>query len=102
MALEGIQGNTLGAYQYRPRAVLISTSGIFPVYLLKPWVNLYIHSVHVVQVSCHTVYQQHSVHVVYVAVTHVFSYTVYLLHIYSVHAVHVSVTQFICYVHTCI
>ena len=41
MALEGIQGNTLGAYQYRPRAVLISTSGIFPVYLLKPWVNLY-------------------------------------------------------------
>ena len=26
------------------RAVLISTSGIFPVYLLKPWVNLYIYS----------------------------------------------------------
>ena len=25
-----------------PRAVLISTSGIFPVYLLKPWVNLYV------------------------------------------------------------
>ena len=42
MALEGIQGNTLGAYHYRPRAVLISTSGIFPVYLLKPWVNLYV------------------------------------------------------------
>ena len=41
MALEGIDGNTFGAYQYRPRAVLISTSGIFPVYLLKPWVNLY-------------------------------------------------------------
>ena len=37
MALEGIQGNTLGA-----RAVLISTSGIFPVYLLKPCVNLYV------------------------------------------------------------
>ena len=29
----------------RPRAVLISTSGIFPVYLLKPWVNLYIQHV---------------------------------------------------------
>ena len=27
----------------RPRAVLISTSGIFPVYLLKPWVNLYVY-----------------------------------------------------------
>ena len=27
----------------RPRAVLISTSGIFPVYLLKPWVYLYLH-----------------------------------------------------------
>ena len=26
----------------RPRAVLISTSGIFPVYRLKPCVNLYI------------------------------------------------------------
>ena len=26
----------------RHRTVLISTSGIFPVYLLKPWVNLYI------------------------------------------------------------
>ena len=26
----------------RPRAVLISTSGIFPVYLLKPWVNLFV------------------------------------------------------------
>ena len=36
MALEE---NTLGAYEYRPRAVLISTSGIFPVYLLKPWVK---------------------------------------------------------------
>ena len=44
MALEGIQGNTLGAYQYRPRAVLISTLGTFPVYLLKPLVNLYIGS----------------------------------------------------------
>ena len=27
----------------RPRAVLISTSGIFPVYRLKPCVNLYLH-----------------------------------------------------------
>ena len=27
---------------HSPRAVLISTKGIFPVYLLKPWVNLYI------------------------------------------------------------
>ena len=37
-------GNTLGAYHYRPRAVAIaiSTSGIFPVYLLKPWFNLYV------------------------------------------------------------
>ena len=26
----------------RPRAVLISTSGIFPVYRLKPCVNLYV------------------------------------------------------------
>ena len=26
----------------RPRAVLISTSGIFPVYRLKPCVNLYL------------------------------------------------------------
>ena len=25
-----------------PRALRISTSGIFPVYLLKPWVNLYL------------------------------------------------------------
>ena len=29
----------------RPRAVLISTSGIFPVYRLKPCVNLYIHCI---------------------------------------------------------
>ena len=28
----------------RPRAVLISTSGIFPVYRLKPCVNLYLRS----------------------------------------------------------
>ena len=28
----------------RPRAVLISTSGIFPVYRLKPCVNLYINT----------------------------------------------------------
>ena len=46
MALEGIQGNTEvlinTALGLRPRAVLISTSGIFPVCLLKPWVNLYI------------------------------------------------------------
>ena len=28
MALEGIQENTRGAYQYRTRAVLISTEGI--------------------------------------------------------------------------
>ena len=27
----------------RPRAVLISTSGIFPVYRLKPCVNLYVY-----------------------------------------------------------
>ena len=40
MAVEGIQGNT---YHYRPRAVVISISGIFPIYLLKPWVNLYVH-----------------------------------------------------------
>ena len=47
MALEGIQGNTLCADHYRPRAVVISTEGIFPVYmymyLLKPWVNLYVY-----------------------------------------------------------
>ena len=30
-------GNTLGAYEYR-----LPASGIFPVYLLKPWVNLYL------------------------------------------------------------
>ena len=29
----------------RPRAVLISTSGIFPVYRLKPCVNLYVYTV---------------------------------------------------------
>ena len=40
MALDGIKGNSLGAYQYRPLAVLISTSGI---YRLKPCVNLYVH-----------------------------------------------------------
>ena len=30
----------------RPRAVLISTSGIFPVYRLKPCVNLYLSKSH--------------------------------------------------------
>ena len=29
----------------RPRAVLISTSGIFPVYRLKPCVNLYVYHI---------------------------------------------------------
>ena len=35
MGLEGIRVYTLGAYHNRPRAAVISTSGIFPVYLLE-------------------------------------------------------------------
>ena len=46
MALDGYREISVlisTALGLRPRAVLISTSGIFPVYRLKPCVNLYLY-----------------------------------------------------------
>ena len=37
----------------RPRAVLISTSGIFPVYRLKPCVNLYAYPIPISLYNCY-------------------------------------------------